>query len=116
MYKDLSKVGKNVSDLEALSNSIKNILLTRKGSVPGKPRFGSSLYNIVFSHMDHLTESIARNYVEEALSEFEPRVIVREVNFRRVDEFNRLNVEIVFTYRDAVFNEKTSKTSVPISL
>lgn len=116
MYKDISKVGKNVTDLEALNNSIRNILTTSRGSVPGKPKFGSSLYNIIFSHLDHLTESIARNYVEEALSEFEGRIVVEDIIFKRVEEFNRLNIEIVYTYRDASFNNQIAKVSVPFNL
>ena len=41
MYKDLTTVELNVTEIKAINNSIRNILLTRRGSVPGKPRFST---------------------------------------------------------------------------
>lgn len=52
MYKDISKVRKqeqnlkyvqDVQDVQAIKNSIRNILITKQGTLPGDPLFGSGL-------------------------------------------------------------------------
>ena len=37
MYKDYNSVELYNTDIKAINNSIRNILLTRRGSVPGNP-------------------------------------------------------------------------------
>ena len=100
MYKDVVSLHSNATGLNAINNSIKNILLTPRGSLPGKPRFGSDLFKVVFRPLDPLTMAIAKNYVMEALTEFEDRINVRRVELRRDDAFNKLLIDIVFTYKD----------------
>lgn len=112
MYKDLSTVEKHVTDLSALNQSIKNILLTRRGSLPGKPRFGSDLYKVVFSQMDSLTESMAKNYVIEALSEFETRIEVNNITITKAPEYNKIIVNINFSYRDKNFDSTTGEITI----
>ena len=74
MYKDISYFAKDVTEIDAIKNSIKNILMTPRGSLPGKPRFGSDLYKIIFSQLDSISETIAKSFVIEALNEFEDRI------------------------------------------
>ena len=94
MYKDMNRVNADVTEIAAIKNSIRNILGTPKGSLPGRPDFGSSLFQVLFQPLDHLVKSIATNYVREALSEFEPRVVVDAVEFKSVPEFNRVVIDI----------------------
>ena len=114
MYKDYSKVNEEKTDISAINHSIKNILNTRRGSVPGIPRFGSDLYKLVFSQLDSLTESVAISMVKSALQEFEDRIVVQNVNLKSIAEYNRLVIEITYTYRDK-FNS-TSEASTVISI
>ena len=100
MYNDVTSLDSSATGLNAIKNSIRNILLTRRGSVPGKPRFGSDLYKIVFQPLDPLSMAIAKNYVMEALTEFEDRINVRRVELRSDDAFNKLLIDINFTYKD----------------
>lgn len=116
MYKDIETIDKDVTDILAIRNSIRNILTTRIGSVPGKPSFGSNLYNILFSHMDHLTEAVARNYVEEALREYEGRILVEDIEFTRSEEFNRIIIDISFAFEDPDVGNRTENVSIPFSL
>jgi phage baseplate assembly protein W len=102
MYKDLINLTQTTSDYKAINNSIKNILLTRKGSVPGNPRFGSDLYKLLFTQMDQTTESIAKNFIKEALSEFEDRIIIDNISFTMVDEYNKVVCNIDYRYRDEI--------------
>jgi phage baseplate assembly protein W len=104
VYKDTNEVGRDAKGIDAIKNSIRNILLTRRGSVPGKPRFGSDLHRILFQPLDHLTESIASNYIRESLSEYEPRISVKKLTYKNVEEFNKLVINLEFTYRDNDFD------------
>ena len=116
MYKDANSIGSDVTDVDAIKNSLKNILVTRRGSVPGTPRFGSDLYKIVFSPMDHLTESIAKKYIRQSITEFEPRIILNNIIFRRVEEFNKLIIDLEFSYADAEFNDNNDSVAVSFQL
>lgn len=104
MYKDITDINIDSTGVNAIKQSIKNILLTRRGSVPGKPRFGCDIYNIIFNPLDHLTISMARNYIKEALSEYEQRITVQKVDIEKVEEYNRMVINVTFTYRDLDFN------------
>lgn len=112
MYKDLISIEKNNTDIQAINNSIKNILSTIRGSVPGIPRFGSELHTLVFSQLDSLTESVAKSMVLSALTEFEDRINVKSINLKQVPEYNRLVVEITYTYKDSFNNIETASANI----
>lgn len=116
MYKDITDFNINSTDIKAINQSIKNILLTPIGSLPGKPSFGSNLYKIVFAQLDSLTEEMAKNYIYEALRKYETRILVKEINFKRIDEYNKLVIDIVYYYRDEDLLTNESSTSVSFSL
>lgn len=116
MYKDIDSINSDVTDLHAINNSIRNILMTRRGSVPGKPNFGSDLYKVIFSPLNALTEAVAKNYIEEALSEFEDRVNVINITFKRVEEYSRLTINIEYVYSDPLFNQSNTSTAVTFNL
>jgi len=118
MYKDYSKVIKTTTKTNtvneeafAINNSIKNILLTRRGSVPGKPRFGSDLYTLIFSQLDSLTESVAKSMVLSCLNEFEDRIKVTDIELKSIEEYNKLVITIQYKYRDN-FNQSTDGNAV----
>ena len=115
MYNDFVSLHGNATGLNAIKNSIKNILMTQRGSLPGKPRFGCDLYKIVFRPLDPLTMAIAKNYVMEALTEYEDRINVRRVELRRDDAFNKLLIDIVFTYKDISQAELHGESSVSLA-
>ena len=106
MYKDLTTIELNVTEIKAINNSIRNILLTRRGSVPGKPRFGSDLYTLLFSQLDSLTESVAKSMIFACLTEFEDRISIVNIDLKSVEEYNKLVITIDYKYRD-VFNQST---------
>lgn len=115
MYKDLTTISTSAVNLNAIKQSIKNILLTRRGSVPGKPYFGSDIYNIIFQQLDHLTISIAKNYIEEALDNFENRINVKDIDIKKDEAFNKVVIDIYFSYNSGQSEEKSS-TSISINL
>ena len=116
MYKDFNNLSNAVTDLQAIKNSIKNILLTPKGSLPGKPDFGSDLYKVLFSQMDHLTESMAKRFVKEALRKYEDRITIIGIEIKKVEEFNKLVIDLLFSYTDKEFNSTQDSTSITFNL
>lgn len=113
-YTDINKLNKDVYDIDAINQSIRNILLTRRGSVPGKPRFGSDLYKLIFTQLDHITEDIAKKYILQALSEFENRIQISKIEIGEIPEYHRLTATIYYRYKVDRFNEEYS-TSINLS-
>ena len=116
MYKDLTSIENNNTDINAINNSIKNILLTRRGSVPGIPRFGSDIHTLIFSQLDSLTESVAKSMILSALNEFEDRIIVKTVDLKQIPEYNRLVIEILYVYKDQFNTIDNAVATVSINI
>lgn len=111
MYKDYATVDQDVTDVSAITNSLKNIILTPRGQLPGKPRFGCDLYNIIFQPLDPLTTSMAKNYIKESVREFEDRVQIISIDINREEAFNKLIINITFRYVGINISEEEAKTS-----
>lgn len=71
-----------VSDTEKIEQSIRIILSTPIGQRVMRPTFGSRLHELVFAPLNPETFGLAELYVEEALTFWEPRIEVLEVNAR----------------------------------
>ncbi len=100
LYNDYRTATTTSTDAAAINNSIKNILLTRKGSVPGKPTFGSNLDDVLFNQLDHITKSLLEDQILEALTQWEKRILVTNVLVQDVPEYNKLIATISYKYRD----------------
>lgn len=83
-----------VIELDAIRNSVKNILMTKPGERPFKPRFGCYLSDLLFENFDRFTEQAVIVTVENALKEFEPRIEVIEVRTNILEDNNSMDVFI----------------------
>lgn len=113
IYYDYTSPDETVSDEKAIDNAIKNILLTRRGSMPGKPRFGSDLYKVVFEQIDHITVDLIKTFIIDAISEFEPRVNITNIKITDVPEFNRVTASITYGY-NIEGNNITNTTTISL--
>jgi len=68
-----------LTDLDAIKNSIKNILLTRKGEKPFNPRFGCNLKSYLFEPADPITKASMEREIRYSIGDQEPRVELKEV-------------------------------------
>ena len=116
IYKDFNTNTSNAYDVDAIKNSIRNILMTRIGSVPGKPNFGSNLYLLVFEQLDNMTVQLAKRYTVEAIARFEDRVTILSVNTSKDEAFNRLIINIVFSYTTDLGKIQSDSTNVSFNL
>lgn len=87
-------------DADAIRNAIKNILCTDLGSLPGKPEFGSRLKHILFEHADDITIELAKRVITEAISKWEDRIIVTNVEITHEDAYNKFIINISYNYKD----------------
>jgi hypothetical protein len=97
-------------DIEAIENSITNILTVAKGEVPGRPNFGCVLEQFLFEMQDELTFEAIRQAIKEALIEFEPRIKVYAVEFESYITQQVLLIKISYTILDSGKQEVYLKT------
>lgn len=98
-YRDLSSnsTTKLDYDVKAVENSIKNILLTKRGEFPGKPEFGSNIHEYLFSMDDGLTQFGLELEVRYSIERWEPRCIIEGVKVETIAEYNRIVVMIGYS-------------------
>ena len=101
IYTDFRKIDTVSTDAAAINNSIRNILLTRVGSVPGNPTFGSEIQDVLFNQMDHINRNLLQNLIREALVKWERRILVTGVQVIEEPENNKLIASIGYVYTDA---------------
>jgi uncharacterized protein len=64
---------------QKVKESLLTILGTQYGERMMRPRFGCNLRSLVFAPNTAATANLARHYVEEGLTTWEPRIILDEV-------------------------------------
>ena len=97
----------------SINNALHNIFSTPYGSVPGKPEYGSKIFQVIFDQLDFGTEVLLKSLISEEILKFEPRILKFTIDVTEVPEYNKMLVEINFTYR--IF-EKTKSSTAKISL
>jgi len=102
-YSDLSllfKVHPKYADIipvvgtEAIKNSIRNILMTKKGERPFNPIFGCNVSSYLFEMADSYTTAMIREEIFFALAEHEPRIKVQEVIVTDLPDSNSYDINI----------------------
>lgn len=104
-YSDLDfkfKLNPNTKDfvlkkgVEAVKQSVVNILLTAPGERPFNPYFGGNLYQYLFENFDDVTTAAIKSTVINSLRNFEPRVRVIDVQVDNLDYRNALRITVEF--------------------
>lgn len=104
LYKDLQTPVQAKYDVNAINNAIKNILMTPLGSLEGMPEFGSRLYEVIFSQIDHITINVIKRLISEAIYQWEDRITLVGVDVSAVPEYNRLVASLTYRFKDDVLN------------
>jgi len=66
-------------DDNAVKQSIKNLMLTERYERPFQPEIGSGLYTMLFEPMDLLVAQSMKKQIHNMITNFEPRVEIREI-------------------------------------
>jgi phage baseplate assembly protein W len=72
-----------LTDIDAVKNSVRNLLLTNKGERPFRPNVGSNLTQLLFEHANPFTYETIRQNISDMLQTYEPRINQVRV---RIDE------------------------------
>lgn len=88
------------TDIDAIKNSIRNIILTPIGSRAFNPSFGTKIQTLLFEHPTPVTAIAIRSEIKIALERLEPRVKVTsiEVFQRQLDTDYEVSITFVAGY------------------
>ena len=81
-------------DVEAVKQSVRNILLTRRGEKFFDPDFGGSLTEFLFENFDPIVEAEMNQRIVNTLRNYEPRVKVLSVDITDLSHRNALNLKL----------------------
>ena len=86
------------SDLDAIRQSLLNILTTNRGEKPFEPLFGTNLYRYpLFENFSSLIEAGIRQDIRYAITNWEPRVRIDDIRLEPVPQSHRLKITLHYT-------------------
>jgi len=92
---------KRIKGIDVAIMSIRTLLLTPLGHYPFDPQFGSLLYQKLFEMSDDITIDEIKYEVEDRISQFEDRVIIKDVDVQ-FDASKKLTIVNVMIERDEI--------------
>lgn len=85
-----------VDDNDAIKQSIKDILLTRKGERVWNPLYGSNIFALLFEKVNNMTAMSIRDEIAVALENWEPRIRVVLIEINPFEDDNKYEVYITY--------------------
>ncbi len=95
-----------VANEENIHQSLITLLSTSPGERVHRYDYGCPLREYAFETMNTSTKTVLRNRIEEAIMQFEPRVIVNSIEFEEDANDGVLNIMIDYTIRQT--NRRTN--------
>lgn len=89
----LNTIGEIAQGAEDINQCITIILLTRKGSVPHRPTFGSNIYKYIDYPINDASANIIRE-ATDAITEWETRIILNSIT----TEINESSITIIIEW------------------
>ena len=107
---------KTYTNLEVIMQSIWVILNTPKGSRVWQPEFGCNVMAYIWDLLDDKTVNTMRTEIENALTRWEPRINLEEVNVT-VSPYKQgtIDVSITFNYDGKDYTKNMSLSSTNAS-
>jgi uncharacterized protein len=99
--------------VQKIEESIQIILGTQYGERLMRPTFGCNLKSLVFAPNNDATANLARYYVEDGLSQWEPRIDVLDVLVENDNQNGLLIIEINYRLHST---QQVQSITVPFSL
>jgi phage baseplate assembly protein W len=102
---DAHPVTKDVSkklNENAITQSVRNLLLTSHYERPFKPELGSNLKKFLFEPIDNITTSLIQDAIWYTLTNYEPRIEIQEVVASPNYEENRYDITMSFFIKNTV--------------
>lgn len=94
------------TDVDAVKNSLYNLVLSEKYDKPFDPEFGTNLRGLLFENWDPLLNVYYETKIAEVIAEYEPRVILELVKIKDSADSNAIECVIEFYVR-GINNKQT---------
>jgi len=91
--KDLARI----TNEDSVINSLKNIILTRKGERPFFPEFGCNISGLLFENFSKFTTDAIETEIRTAVENFEPRVKTIKVKAIETQDNHSIELQLFFT-------------------
>jgi len=91
-YKDI----RPITELDAVKNAVRNLVVTNKGERLFQPNVGSGIFDLLFENSDPYTITMVRDQVSDLISAYEPRVGGTNVEVELSDDGNNMHVTITY--------------------
>lgn len=88
-----------LSDEKSINQSIKNLVFTDKYEVPFNKDIGGNIRGTLFQMADGITEYEVKDRLITLLENYEPRIIVNDVNVISIPNENKLKISIDYTIK-----------------
>ena len=85
-----------IKNVNAITRSIRNIVLTIPGEKFFDPDFGSNVSNLLFENVDDITASQIQEEIEFSINNYEPRV--RLTNVEVIADNDNASFDTIITY------------------
>ena len=82
---------------DSIINSLKNIILTKKGERPFYPEFGCNISGLLFENFSKFTHDAIETEIKTAVQNFEPRIKTIRVTAVEDQEDHSIELQLYFT-------------------
>jgi len=86
-------------DIQAVRQSVQNIVSTNRGEVPFRPDFGCNLRAYLFEPWSPFIQAGIEETIRFSLDAYEPRVLVQSIEVNDVPDSNSIRVSIEYTLK-----------------
>ena len=84
-------------DASAIKQAIVNLLLTNKGERPFNYEYGSDIRSYLFEPLDYGTAQVIESSIQYAITNFEPRISITELEV--IPNFDDNGFDVEMTYK-----------------
>ena len=85
-----------LNNSNAISRSIRNLILTVPGDKPFQPDLGSEVYDSLFDQLDQITAASIQSQIENTIIRYEPRVSLTSVDVKSNIPNNAFDILITY--------------------
>jgi len=83
-------------DANAVRQSLYNLIKTQFYERPFQPEIGSPMYRLLFEPIDPITTNALKQGLERLIQNFEPRVVLQQIEVLPKPDENAYNISIFF--------------------
>ena len=98
------------TNAEAVKQSVRNLLLTKKYERPFQPELFSQLYDLLFENFTNTTRYALEKVIKNVLKAYEPRINVLDVNLTNNPSSNALGISL--SYEIIAINVTTTQSII----